>query len=51
VLTALQSQRLAAGEAEVKRLLRVIDTDKNGTISKAEFMASMEAEVNRLDTG
>jgi Ca2+-binding EF-hand superfamily protein len=44
-----QSQRLAAGEAEVKRLLLLIDVDKNGRISKAEFMAFMEAEFNRLD--
>jgi Ca2+-binding EF-hand superfamily protein len=26
-----------------------MDTDKSGKISKAEFMAFMEAEFNRLD--
>jgi hypothetical protein len=33
------SQRLAAGEAQVKRLSLLMDTDKNGKISKVEFMA------------
>jgi hypothetical protein len=44
-----QSQRLAAGEVEVKRLLLLTDTDKSGKISKAGFMVFMEAEFNRLD--
>lgn len=36
-------------DAEVKRLLVLMDTDKNGKISKEEFMKFMEAEFNRLD--
>ena len=42
-------QRLAAGEAEVKKLLLLMDKDKDGKISRQEFMAFMEAEFDRLD--
>jgi hypothetical protein len=38
------------GEDEVKQLLLLMDTDKNGKISKEEFM-TMEAELERLDKG
>jgi hypothetical protein len=41
--------KLVLGEGEVKQLLRLMDTDKNGKISKQEFMAFMEAEFERLD--
>jgi hypothetical protein len=41
--------KLALGEEEVKQLLLLMDTDKNGKISKAEYMKFMEAEFNRLD--
>ncbi|HUE22064.1 MAG TPA: EF-hand domain-containing protein [Bryobacteraceae bacterium] len=41
--------KLAIGETEVKQLLLLMDTDKNGKISKKEFMAFMEAEFERLD--
>ncbi len=41
--------KLALGEDEVKQLLLLMDTDKNGKISKAEFMKFMEAEFERLD--
>jgi len=34
---------------EVKELLMLMDTDKNGKISKQEWMAFMEAEFDRLD--
>jgi hypothetical protein len=34
---------------EVKRLLLLMDTDKNGKISKQEFMSFMEKEFDRLD--
>jgi hypothetical protein len=44
-----QSRRLAAGEAEARKLVLLMDTDKNGKVSKQEFMAFMEAEFNRLD--
>ena len=34
---------------EVKQLLTLMDTNKNGKISKAEFLKFMEAEFDRLD--
>jgi hypothetical protein len=37
------------GEDEVKQLLFLMDTDKNGKISKREWMTFMEAEFDRLD--
>jgi hypothetical protein len=40
---------VALGEDEVKQMLALMDTDKNGKISKAEFMKFMEAEFDRLD--
>ena len=36
-------------ESDVKDLLTLMDTDKNGKISKDEFMKFMEAEFDRLD--
>jgi hypothetical protein len=41
--------KLALSENEVKQLLLLMDTDKNGKISKQEFMTFMEAEFDRLD--
>jgi hypothetical protein len=41
--------KVALGEDDVKQLLLLMDTDKNGKISKREYMAFMEAEFNRLD--
>jgi hypothetical protein len=41
--------KLALGENEVTQLLLLIDTDKSGKISKAEWMKFMEAEFDRLD--
>jgi hypothetical protein len=41
--------KLAIGEAQVKELLLLMDTDKNGKISKQEYMNFMEAEFDRLD--
>ena len=32
------------------RLLRQMDRDKNGTVSKAEFLQFMSRKFNRLDT-
>jgi Ca2+-binding EF-hand superfamily protein len=47
---ALKTQnKVVLGEDEVKRLLLLMDTDKNGRISKQEFMKFMEAEFDRLD--
>ena len=37
------------GEDEVKQLLLLMDTDKNGKVSKQEFMNFMSAEFDRLD--
>jgi Ca2+-binding EF-hand superfamily protein len=37
-------------EENVKQLLLLMDTDKNGKISKAEWMKFMSAEFDRLDT-
>ncbi|HEY6347046.1 MAG TPA: EF-hand domain-containing protein [Bryobacteraceae bacterium] len=41
---------IALGEDEVKQLLLLMDTDKNGKVSKKEFMDFMSAEFDRLDT-
>jgi hypothetical protein len=40
---------VALADIEVKQLLTLMDTDKNGKISKAEFLKFMEAEFDRLD--
>ncbi len=41
--------KLAIGEDGVKQLLPLMDTDKNGMVSRQEFMKFMEAEFERLD--
>jgi hypothetical protein len=41
--------KVAIGEDEAKQLVLLMDTDKNGKVSKKEFMAFMEAEFKRLD--
>ena len=40
---------LALEEVNVKSLLLLMYTDKNGKISRQEFMSFMEAEFDRLD--
>jgi hypothetical protein len=40
---------LQKAEPEVKRLLQLMDTDKNGKVSRDEFMSFMSAEFDRLD--
>jgi EF-hand domain pair len=40
---------LEQGKKETRQLLRLMDTDQNGRVSKAEFMRFMEAEFDRLD--
>ena len=47
--TPKAQNKLALGEDEVKQLLLLMDTDKNGKVSKQEFMKFMEAEFDRLD--
>jgi len=42
--------RLAAAEDAAKQLLLLMDKDKDGMVSKAEFMHFMSAEFDRLDT-
>ncbi len=41
--------RLALGEDNVKQLLLLMNTDKNGMVSKQDYMKFMEAEFQRLD--
>jgi hypothetical protein len=40
---------LALGEDEVTKLLLIMEPDKQGKISKQEYMRFMEAEFERLD--
>jgi hypothetical protein len=44
-----KSGAIVAGEAAAKQLLLLMDTDKNGKVSKQEWMRFMEAEFDRLD--
>jgi Ca2+-binding EF-hand superfamily protein len=41
--------KFAQANENVKQLLLLLDTDKNGRISKQEWMNFMEAEFNKLD--
>jgi len=41
--------KVDAGLAETRQLLLLMDTDKNGKVSKQEFMNFMSAEFDRLD--
>jgi Ca2+-binding EF-hand superfamily protein len=45
----IPKDKQAAADANAKQLLLLMDQDKNGKISKQEYMAFMEAEFNRLD--
>lgn len=47
--TPKAQDKKALGESDVKQLLLLMDTDKNGKISKKEYMTFMEAEFDRLD--
>jgi Ca2+-binding EF-hand superfamily protein len=51
IATPKPQDKLALGEPEVKQLLLLMDTDKDGKISinKQEWMKFMEAEFDRLD--
>ena len=44
-----REKNLETGEAEAKRMLLLMDRDKNGKVSKQEFMAFMQAEFERMD--
>jgi hypothetical protein len=48
-IAADNTQKVDAGVPATKQLLLLMDTDKNGKVSKQEFMTFMEAEFNRLD--
>jgi hypothetical protein len=41
--------KLTLGEEDVKHLLPLMDADKNGKISRQEYMKFMAAEFDRLD--
>jgi EF hand domain-containing protein len=41
--------KLLIAEDGIKQLLPLMDTDKNGMVSRQEFMKFMEAEFERLD--
>ena len=43
--------KLAMGEDQVKKLLPLMEADKQGHVSRQEYMKFMEAEFERLDTG
>jgi len=47
--TPKKQDKFTLGEADVKQLLLLMDTNKNGKISKQEYMNFMEAEFDRLD--
>ena len=47
--TPRPQDKVVIGENEVKQLLLLMDTDKNGKISKKEYMDFMEKEFDRLD--
>jgi hypothetical protein len=44
------ADKLTLGQNDIMQLLLLVDTDKNGKISKEEYMKFMEAEFERLDT-
>ena len=44
-----KSKTIQAGYEETKDLLRLMDKDKNGKVSKKEFMDFMNAEFELLD--
>ena len=44
-----QRKTLALGEDDVRDLLLLMDIDKNGKVSKKEFLDFMSAEFDRLD--
>ena len=46
---AASARGVAAGEAQARELLKLMDADKNGRVSRQEWMRFMEAEFDRLD--
>ncbi len=41
--------KMVIGEEGIKQLLPLMDTDKNGMVSRQEFLKFMAAEFDRLD--
>jgi Ca2+-binding EF-hand superfamily protein len=48
---AADSSKLKTALTPVAQLLQLMDTDKNGKVSKDEFMKFMEAEFDYADKG
>ena len=48
-IVPVNQNRVALGSDEVKQLVELMDTDKSGKVSKAEYMAFFSAEFDRLD--
>jgi hypothetical protein len=46
---AASDRASAAAASDVRRLLRLMDADKNGTVSKAEFLQFMSRIYDSLD--
>jgi len=47
--SAADEKALRRGEAATKRLMGNMDKDKDGKVTKEEFMKYMEAEFDRID--
>jgi len=46
---AASKRALAAGQGSTRQLLSLMDKDKNGVVSKEEFLQFMSEEFDRLD--
>jgi len=46
---AASNRALAAGQGSTRQLIRLMDKDKNGVVSKDEFLQFMSEEFDRLD--
>jgi hypothetical protein len=46
---SVSKHALAAGEKSTRELIRLMDRNKNGIVSKEEFLRYMSAEFDRLD--
>jgi hypothetical protein len=49
IATPKAQDNVAKGEPEVRQLLPLMDQDREGKVSKQEFMKFMAAEFDRLD--
>ena len=46
---AVSKRTASTAERDVRELMHLMDTDKNGVVSKDEFMQFMSREFDRLD--